>query len=73
MSVLTSVGPARLPVKTKLTKARGSDASIGGLKVIADGAWSAARPSGTEIYKSYAESLKSPANLRAIVSKARPW
>ena len=41
------------PIKNKLTKARGNNASIGGLKVIADSGWFAARPSGTEnIYKS---------------------
>ena len=60
------------PIKNKLTKARGNNASIGGLKVIADSGWFAARPSGTEnIYKIYAESSKSPAHLRTIVSEAQ--
>jgi phosphoglucomutase len=57
-------------VRTK-SKARGNEASSGGLKVIVDGGWFAARPFGTEnTYNIYAESLKNPAYLRAIVSEA---
>ncbi len=56
----------------KLTKAPGNDASIGGLKVVAESGWFAARPSGTEnIYKIYAESFKGQTHLNAIVSEAR--
>ena len=45
---------------------------IGGLKVIAESGWFAARPSGTEnIYKVYAESLRSQEHLNAIVSEAQ--
>ena len=59
-------------IKTKLTKAPGNNAPIGGLKVVTDAGWFAARPSGTEnIYKIYAESFKSPAHLHAIVNEAR--
>ena len=60
------------PISAKLTKAPGNDAPIGGLKVVAQSGWFAARPSGTEnIYKIYAESFKSQAHLNAIVSEAQ--
>ena len=60
------------PITTKLTRAPGNDAPIGGLKVSAAGGWFAARPSGTEnIYKIYAESFKSPDHLDAIVREAQ--
>ena len=56
---------------SKLTRAPGNDAPIGGLKVIAESGWFAARPSGTEdIYKIYAESFRSEAHLSAIVTEA---
>jgi phosphoglucomutase len=59
-------------ITAKLTKAPGNDAPIGGLKVVAEGGWFAARPSGTEnIYKIYAESFKSQTHLNAIVSEAQ--
>jgi phosphoglucomutase len=55
-----------------LTKAPGNGAAIGGLKVMAASGWFAARPSGTEdIYKIYAESLKGPEHLEAILSEAQ--
>jgi phosphoglucomutase len=60
------------PITAKLTKAPGNGASIGGLKVVADSGWFAARPSGAEnIYKIYAESFKSQAHLNAMVSEAQ--
>ncbi len=60
------------PIRAKLTKAPGNNASIGGLKVIAAGGWFAARPSGTEnIYKIYAESFKDQAHLDTIVDEAK--
>jgi phosphoglucomutase len=59
------------PITAKLTKAPGNDAPIGGLKVVAESGWFAARPSGTEnIYKIYAESFKSQAHLNAILREA---
>jgi phosphoglucomutase len=59
-------------ITAKLTKAPGNNAPIGGLKVVAESGWFAARPSGTEnIYKIYAESFKNQAHLDAIVSEAR--
>jgi len=55
----------------KLTRAPANQAPIGGLKVVAENGWFAARPSGTEnIYKIYAESFKSEAHLQRIVSEA---
>jgi len=59
-------------IMAKLTRAPGNNAPIGGLKVVAESGWFAARPSGTEnIYKVYAESLKSEEHLAAIVSEAQ--
>jgi phosphoglucomutase len=55
-----------------LTKAPGNDAPIGGLKVVTESGWFAARPSGTEdIYKLYAESVRGPDHLAAIQEEAR--
>ncbi len=55
-----------------LTAAPGNGASIGGLKVVTANGWFAARPSGTEdVYKIYAESLKSQSHLETILEEAR--
>jgi phosphoglucomutase len=55
-----------------LTTAPGNGAPIGGLKVVAESGWFAARPSGTEdIYKLYAESFRGPDHLAAIQEEAR--
>ena len=55
-----------------LTTAPGTTDSIGGVKVVAEGGWFAARPSGTEdIYKLYAESFKSAEHLKRIQSEAQ--
>lgn len=55
-----------------LTRAPGNDAPIGGVKVIAEHGWFAARPSGTEnIYKIYAESFRSESHLRLIATQAQ--
>jgi phosphoglucomutase len=60
------------PITARLTRAPGNDAEIGGLKVVAENGWFAARPSGTEnIYKIYAESFKSQSHLDDIVSEAQ--
>jgi phosphoglucomutase len=59
-------------IRTKLTRAPGNNASIGGLKVVTQHGWFAARPSGTEnIYKLYAESFKDRTHLDAIVQQAQ--
>jgi len=60
------------PITAKLTSAPGNGAPIGGLKVVTDSGWFAARPSGTEdIYKIYAESFKDQSHLAAIVQEAQ--
>ncbi len=59
-------------ITAKLTSAPGNGAPIGGLKVVTDHGWFAARPSGTEnIYKIYAESFKDENHLAAIVHEAK--
>jgi phosphoglucomutase len=59
-------------IQSILTKAPGNGAAIGGVKVIADGGWFAARPSGTEdIYKIYAESFHGEDHLCRIVKEAQ--
>ena len=60
------------PITAKLTNAPGNDAAIGGLKVVAENGWFAARPSGTEdIYKIYAESFKDEKHLAQVQSEAQ--
>ena len=60
------------PIRLKLSNAPCSGAPIGGLKVVTENGWFAARPSGTEdIYKIYAESFNGSAHLNAIQSEAK--
>lgn len=60
------------PILAKLTTAPGNGAAIGGLKVVTESGWFAARPSGTEaIYKIYAESFRDQQHLDLIVSEAQ--
>jgi phosphoglucomutase len=60
------------PIRSRLTRAPGNDAPIGGLKVVADNGWFAARPSGTEdVYKLYAESFKGQDHLHRIQEEAK--
>ena len=60
------------PIRARLTRAPGNDAAIGGLKVVTDSGWFAARPSGTEaIYKIYAESFQGAEHLARIQDEAR--
>jgi phosphoglucomutase len=59
-------------ITAALTTAPGNGAPIGGLKVVTESSWFAARPSGTEdVYKLYAESFRGPAQLAAIQEEAR--
>jgi phosphoglucomutase len=59
-------------IVSKLTKAPGNGAAIGGLKVTTESSWFAARPSGTEnVYKIYAESFKGQRHLDEIVTEAK--
>jgi len=60
------------PIVAKLTRAPGNDAPIGGLKVVTEQAWFAARPSGTEnVTKLYAESFRGEAHLARVLEEAR--
>ncbi|MGD9762502.1 MAG: phosphoglucomutase (alpha-D-glucose-1,6-bisphosphate-dependent) [Candidatus Binatia bacterium] len=69
VSVATLAGE---PVRAMLTRAPGNNAPFGGLKVVADSGWFAARPSGTEnLYKIYAESFRDTAHLRRIQEEAQ--
>ena len=69
--MVTATQLAGEPIIAKLTHAPGNNAPIGGLKVVAENGWFAARPSGTEeIYKVYAESFKGKAHLERIQEEA---
>ena len=60
------------PITAKLTEAPGNGAKIGGLKVVTESAWFAARPSGTEdVYKIYAESFQGAEHLAQVQEEAR--
>ncbi len=59
-------------VVSVLTKAPGNGAPIGGIKVITESGWFAARPSGTEdVYKVYAESFKGEDHLERLLAEAQ--
>ena len=69
---VTAESLAGEPITAKLTEAPGNGAAIGGLKVVTDSAWFAARPSGTEdVYKIYAESFRGPEHLRQVQAEAK--
>ena len=69
---ITSAELAGEKIQTILTQAPGNGAAIGGLKVVTESGWFAARPSGTEdIYKIYAESFRGSDHLRRIVEEAQ--
>jgi phosphoglucomutase len=79
-AVLKALSPSQVratelagePITARLTEAPGNGAAIGGLKVVAENGWFAARPSGTEdIYKIYAESFLGPDHLGWIQDEAR--
>jgi phosphoglucomutase len=79
-AVLETLSPEQVHIKdlageriqTILTRAPGNGAPIGGLKVMAESGWFAARPSGTEnIYKIYAESFQGADHLRRIMEEAQ--
>ncbi|MGA2433652.1 MAG: phosphoglucomutase (alpha-D-glucose-1,6-bisphosphate-dependent) [Bryobacteraceae bacterium] len=79
-AILENLSPADIqsselagdPIRRILTKAPGNGGAIGGVKVIADEGWFAARPSGTEeVYKIYAESFRGPEHLERIEREAR--
>jgi phosphoglucomutase len=61
-------------IQQVLTQAPGNGAAIGGLKVVTENCWFAARPSGTEdVYKIYAESFRGPEHLRELLSQAQAF
>ncbi len=69
------VGTATLagePVLDRLTVAPGNGEPLGGIKVVTESGWFAARPSGTEdVYKLYAESFRGPGHLARIQEDAQ--
>jgi phosphoglucomutase len=78
--VLKKLSPAQVTatelagetILAKQTEAPGNGAAFGGLKVITENGWFAARPSGTEdVYKIYAESFRGEDHLRRIQDDAR--
>ena len=73
MSVLiTATELAGEKIVAKLSKAPGNGAAIGGVKVVTESAWFAARPSGTEdVYKIYAESFLGEEHLRQVQAEAK--
>lgn len=69
---VTATQVAGEPILDRLTNAPGNGAAIGGLKVVTESGWFAARPSGTEdVYKIYAESFRGPEHLAQIQADAR--
>ncbi len=69
---VTATELAGEPITATLTRAPGNDAPIGGLKVVAENGWFAARPSGTEdVYKIYAESFLGQDHLARSQDEAR--
>jgi phosphoglucomutase len=69
--MITAESLAGDAITAKLTRAPGNNASIGGIKVVTENGWFAARPSGTEdIYKVYAESFISERHLKNIEEEA---
>lgn len=69
---VTATELAGQPITAKLTEAPGNGEPIGGLKVVTDDAWFAARPSGTEdVYKIYAESFRGDEHLAEAQKEAK--
>ena len=71
-SAVTARTLAGDPITGVLTAAPGNGAPIGGLKVVTDNGWFAARPSGTEnVYKVYAESFRGEDHLERLIEEAQ--
>ena len=69
---VTASSLAGEPIKQILTHAPGNGAALGGLKVVTESAWFAARPSGTEnVYKIYGESFKGAEHLKQVQVAAK--
>jgi phosphoglucomutase len=70
--MVTATQLAGEKITARLTQASANKASIGGLKVVTENGWFAARPSGTEdVYKIYAESFKNKKHLKMIQEEAQ--
>ncbi len=70
--MVTAIELAGEPIIARLTHAPSNGAAIGGLKVVTENGWFAARPSGTEdVYKIYAESFLGPDHLQRIQAEAQ--
>ena len=79
-AMLGAISPEQIPsemlagerVTSVLTRAPGNGAPIGGIKLVTENGWFAARPSGTEdVYKVYAESLLGEEHLQTIIDEAQ--
>jgi phosphoglucomutase len=71
-SAITAVVLAGDPITARLSEAPGNGAAVGGVKVVTDRAWFAARPSGTEdVYKIYSESFAGPEHLALVQAEAK--
>ncbi len=71
-SQITASEMAGEKITAVLDRAPGNNAALGGIKVMTQNAWFAARPSGTEnIYKVYAESFKGPEHLQQVIEEAQ--
>lgn len=79
-AALATLSPAQVtrtqlagePVRQVLDRAPGNGAALGGIKVVSEHGWFAARPSGTEdIYKIYAESFRGPGHLDTVLEEAQ--
>ncbi|MCW8108809.1 phosphoglucomutase (alpha-D-glucose-1,6-bisphosphate-dependent) [Alteromonas ponticola] len=71
-SVIKDDSLAGEPIVAVQTHAPGNGAAIGGVKVVTENGWFAARPSGTEqIYKIYAESFKGQSHLQLLLDEAQ--
>jgi phosphoglucomutase len=79
-AILSKLSPAQVhatelagdKIVAMMTTAPGNGAAIGGLKVVTDQGWFAARPSGTEdVYKLYAESFRGKEHLKRIQGEAQ--
>ena len=69
---LTAKELAGEPIREVLTNAPGNNEAFGGIKVVTENGWFAARPSGTEeVYKIYAESFRGEDHLRHVQEEAQ--
>jgi phosphoglucomutase len=71
-NAITATELAGDPIVATLSSAPGNGAAVGGVKVVTEFAWFAARPSGTEdVYKIYAESFKGADHLKQVQAEAK--